>query len=83
MPNGGFQKDDSEIGQLWQSDDGRRLTGTINGVKVVAWKNDRATPENRQPLWRVHKDRPPEQRAPRRPPNVRPPLPDPDDPMPF
>lgn len=44
-----------ELGALWLSDRGDRLTGTIGGVKVICFKNDRATPENRQPAWRVLK----------------------------
>jgi uncharacterized protein (DUF736 family) len=52
-------KDPNELGALWIKDSARGefMTGTINGVKVVCFKNDRKTSEN-QPDWRVLKSKP-------------------------
>lgn len=52
-------KDPNEIGALWSktSARGEYMTGTINGVKVVCFKNDRKSSE-KQPDWRVLKSQP-------------------------
>jgi len=54
------EKNPDELGSLWlkQGPKGEYMTGEVNGVRVVCWKNDRATPENRQPAWRVMRDKP-------------------------
>lgn len=53
-------KDPNELGALWskQSQRGEYLTGNINGIEVVCFRNDKATVENKQPLWRVLKSKP-------------------------
>lgn len=45
-----------ELGALWEKSSARGpyMTGTINGVAVVLFKNDRKTSE-KQPDWRVLK----------------------------
>ena len=52
--------DPNEIGALWskQSEKGEYLTGKINGVPVVCFRNLKATAENKQPFWRVLKSKP-------------------------
>jgi hypothetical protein len=47
--------DPNELGALWskQSAKGEYLTGKINGIAVVCFRNDKATVENKQPFWRV------------------------------
>jgi len=49
--------DPNELGALWskQSAKGEYLSGTINGIAVVCFRNDKATAENKQPYWRVLK----------------------------
>lgn len=51
-------KDPNELGALWEksSSRGPYMTGTINGVAVVVFKNDKTT--DKQPDWRVLKSRP-------------------------
>jgi uncharacterized protein (DUF736 family) len=53
------ERNPDELGALWlkSSARGEFMTGTINGVKVVCFKNDRKTSEN-QPDWRVLKSKP-------------------------
>ncbi len=57
------KKNDAEIGALWISDrrDGM-MTGSINGEKVVCFKNDRKT--GKQPDWRVLRSVPKPDRGP-------------------
>ena len=58
------ERDPNELGALWVKT-GRRgdyMTGTINGVKVVVFKNDRKT-SDKQPDWRVLKLEPREQKT--------------------
>lgn len=52
-------KDPNELGALWEksSSRGGYMTGTINGVAVVVFRNDRKTSE-KQPDWRVLKSQP-------------------------
>jgi uncharacterized protein (DUF736 family) len=52
-----------ELGALWSKSGkkGEYMTGTINGVNVVCFKNDRK--EGNQPDWRVMKSKPKEERA--------------------
>ena len=51
-------KDPNELGALWikSGNRGEYMTGTINGVAVVCFKNDRKT--GNQPDWRVLKSQP-------------------------
>lgn len=53
------QKNPDELGALWMKSGqrGDYMTGTINGQKVVVFKNDRKQSEN-QPDWRVMKSKP-------------------------
>ena len=55
-----IKKDESELGALWEKSGNRGdfMTGTINGVAVVCFKNDRKTPGSKQPDWRVLKAKP-------------------------
>lgn len=48
-----------ELGALWEksSSRGAYMTGTINGVKVVVFRNDRKSSE-KHPDWRVLKAKP-------------------------
>ena len=48
-----YEKNPDELGALWakESSKGPYLTGEINGVKVVCFRNDRKT--GKQPDWRV------------------------------
>jgi len=54
-----------ELGALWMKSGakGDYMTGTINGVAVVLFKNDRKEPGSKQPDWRVMKSKPREERA--------------------
>lgn len=54
MPN-----DPNELGALWvkHSAKGEYMTGTINGVKVVVFRNNNKR-EDRHPDWRVLKSQP-------------------------
>lgn len=49
-----------ELGALWvkTSSRGEYMTGTINGVKVVVFKNDRKGDNEKAPDWRVLKSTP-------------------------
>ena len=44
-----------ELGALWieSGAKGEYLSGTINGVRVVCFRNDTKTPGSKQPDWRV------------------------------
>ncbi len=57
------ERDPNELGALWikSSSRGEFMTGTINGVAVVVFKNDRKSSAN-QPDWRVLKSQPREAR---------------------
>lgn len=59
-----YEKDPSEIGSLWSKSGakGEYLTGEINGVKVVCFKNRSDNPK--APAWRVLKSKPRENAAP-------------------
>jgi len=63
MPSYPKQRDD-DLGALWWRDGqrGPYLSGTINGVRVVAFPNADANEENRQPAFRVKRALAPEQR---------------------
>lgn len=52
-----------EIGALWMKDGrkGKYLTGTVNGVRVVVFKNDRKN-SDKAPDYRVLKSKPREER---------------------
>lgn len=54
MPN-----DPNELGALWikQSAKGEYMTGSINGIKVVVFRNNNKRDE-RHPDWRVLKSQP-------------------------
>lgn len=54
MPN-----DPNELGALWikHSAKGEYMTGTINGVKVVVFRNNNKR-EEKHPDWRVLKSQP-------------------------
>lgn len=55
-----FQKDQAEIGCLWEktSARGTYFTGTVNGEPVVIFRNDRKAPGSKQPDYRVMKPKP-------------------------
>ncbi len=59
-------KDPDELGALWENEgpNGLYMTGTINGVKVVVFKNRKKT-ETKQPDWRVLKSKPKPTEAPK------------------
>ena len=59
MPN-----NPDELGALWikEGQRGDYMTGTINGVKVVVFKNDRKAEGSNQPDWRVMKSKPKSER---------------------
>ena len=59
MPN-----NPNELGALWikTGNRGEYMTGTINGVAVVVFRNDRKEEGSKQPDWRVLKSIPKEQR---------------------
>lgn len=56
------KKNPDELGALWMktSARGEYMTGTISGVAVVLFKNDRKTEGSKQPDWRVLKSKPKE-----------------------
>lgn len=58
-------KNPDELGALWMKSGakGDYMTGTINGVAVVLFRNDRKEPGGKQPDWRVMKSKPREERA--------------------
>lgn len=48
-----------ELGGLWEKTTKNGaifLSGTIDGVRVVCWYNDRKQEGSREPNWRVYKD---------------------------
>jgi hypothetical protein len=49
-----------ELGALWEKHGGKGpyMTGTINGVAVVVFKNERKAEGSKQPDWRVLKSKP-------------------------
>jgi uncharacterized protein (DUF736 family) len=53
-----FTKDENEIGALWvrTSAKGDYMTGEINGVKVVCFRNK--SDHDKAPAWRVLKSKP-------------------------
>ena len=53
-------KNPDELGALWEKSGSRGvyMTGTINGVAVVLFRNDRKEPGSKQPDWRVLKSKP-------------------------
>lgn len=54
------EKNPDELGALWlkQSAKGEYMTGTINGVAVVVFRNNKKTEGSNQPDWRVLKSKP-------------------------
>lgn len=54
------ERNPDDLGALWlkESTRGVYMTGTVNGVPVVVFKNDRKTPGSNQPDWRVLKAKP-------------------------
>jgi predicted Rdx family selenoprotein len=58
-------KNPDELGALWLKTGakGDYMTGTINGVAVVVFKNERKVEGSNQPDWRVLKSKPREQVA--------------------
>ena len=64
-----FAKDPDELGALWLKT-GRKgdyMTGEINGVKVVCFKNGNKR-SDKSPDWRVMKSKPKERAADEEPP---------------
>lgn len=55
-----MSKNADELGCLWEktSARGRYMTGTVNGVAVVLFRNDRKPEGSNQPDWRVMKVKP-------------------------
>lgn len=51
---------EDELGALWikSGPRGEYMTGTINGVAVVAFRNTNKTGGSKQPDWRILKSRP-------------------------
>jgi hypothetical protein len=62
-------KNPDELGALWLKSGakGDYMTGTINGVPVVVFKNERKVEGSKQPDWRVLKSKPREDRVVERP----------------
>lgn len=60
-----FERDESELGALWSKTGGRGeyLTGKINGVGVVCFRNDKHVEGDNLPAWRVLKAKPKGERA--------------------
>ena len=54
-----FEKDEAEIGALWEKAGakGPYMTGTVNGERVVVFKNANKRGE-KSPDWRVLKSKP-------------------------
>lgn len=54
------KKNPDELGALWLKESNGKvfMTGTINGVDVVVWRNDRKAEGSRQPDWRVMRSKP-------------------------
>lgn len=57
------KKDDAELGALWikSSARGEYMTGEINGVKVVCFRNTQKR-SDKSPDWRILKSQPREQK---------------------
>jgi len=55
-----FEKDPDDLGGLWEETGARGpyMTGTIAGVKVICFKNDRKKAGSKQPDWRVKRRQP-------------------------
>jgi uncharacterized protein (DUF736 family) len=53
-----FEKDENELGALWSKTGakGEYLTGEINGIKVVCFKQEKRS--EKSPDWRVLKSKP-------------------------
>jgi uncharacterized protein (DUF736 family) len=53
-------KNPDELGALWvkQSDRGEYMTGTVNGVQVVVFRNGNKREGSNAPDWRVLKSKP-------------------------
>ena len=56
-----YQQDPNEIGALWSKTGGKGeyMTGTINGVKVVCFRQQKRS--DKSPDWKVLKSKPREQ----------------------
>lgn len=56
-------KNEDELGALWLKSGrkGEYMTGTINGVAVVVFKNERKNGNEKAPTWRVRKSKPREE----------------------
>jgi hypothetical protein len=54
-----FEKNPDDLGALWVKSSARGdfMTGTISGVKVVVFKNEKKT-SDKQPDWRVLRSKP-------------------------
>jgi len=50
------EKYPDDRGSLWIDSD-NKMSGTINGERVVVWRNDRKEPGSKQPDWRVKADK--------------------------
>lgn len=67
------ERDPNELGALWikQGPRGEYMTGEVNGVAVVVFRNDRKPAGSKAPDWRVMKSQPRDgqqrQSAPARP----------------
>jgi uncharacterized protein (DUF736 family) len=59
-----FEKDPNKLGALWikESARGEYMTGTIDGVKVVVFRNNKKN-SDKSPDWRVMKSLPKEERG--------------------
>ena len=61
--------DNRELGALWvnvkQSDGSKYLTGTINGEKVIVFKNKYKDENEKAPDFRVYKQQPQDQDSPK------------------
>jgi uncharacterized protein (DUF736 family) len=71
-------KDTNELGALWikRSSKGEYMTGMVNGVPVVVFRNDRKREGSNAPDWRVLKSKPQDGRATSRPAHSERPEPD-------
>lgn len=60
-----FEKNPDDLGALWEKTGakGPYMTGEINGVKVVCFRNTRAHDNPKAPTWRVRKSKPREDDA--------------------
>jgi uncharacterized protein (DUF736 family) len=56
-----YEKDPAELGALWAKTSAKGvefLSGTINGVEVVCFKNTKGEGNPKAPAWRVLKSQP-------------------------